>query len=59
MAYCTKCGAQVADGVAFCSKCGQPINAPRLARQSAFQEIRAWRKKLRVFFVMCLAGSPG
>lgn len=28
MAYCTKCGAQVADGVAFCSKCGQPMNAP-------------------------------
>src|ERR1700674_527554 len=28
MAYCTKCGAQVADGVEFCGKCGQPMNAP-------------------------------
>jgi uncharacterized membrane protein len=27
MAYCSKCGAQVADGAAFCSKCGQPMNA--------------------------------
>jgi uncharacterized membrane protein len=28
MAYCTKCGTQVADGVEFCGKCGQPMNAP-------------------------------
>jgi hypothetical protein len=25
MAFCTKCGAQVEDGVAFCTRCGQPV----------------------------------
>ena len=25
MAYCTKCGTQVADGVKFCTSCGQPM----------------------------------
>lgn len=25
--YCSKCGANVADGVAFCSTCGQPLSA--------------------------------
>ena len=23
--YCSKCGASVADGIAFCSACGQPM----------------------------------
>lgn len=25
--YCSKCGANMADGVAFCSACGQPLSA--------------------------------
>lgn len=25
--YCSKCGANIADGVAFCSACGQPLSA--------------------------------
>jgi len=28
MAYCTKCGTQVADGVKFCTSCGQPMGMP-------------------------------
>ena len=27
MAFCTKCGSQVADGTAFCTKCGAPMAA--------------------------------
>ena len=27
MAYCTKCGTQVADGVKFCTSCGNPMGA--------------------------------
>ncbi len=27
MAYCTKCGTQVADGVRFCTSCGNPMGA--------------------------------
>ena len=27
MAYCTKCGTQVADGVKFCTSCGSPMRA--------------------------------
>ena len=27
MAYCTKCGTQVADGVKFCTSCGSPMGA--------------------------------
>lgn len=35
MAYCTKCGTQVADGVKFCSSCGSPMGAaqPQAAPQ--------------------------
>jgi uncharacterized membrane protein len=28
MAFCSKCGAAIADGAAFCGKCGAPANAP-------------------------------
>jgi uncharacterized membrane protein len=28
MAFCAKCGAQVASGAAFCNKCGEPVSAP-------------------------------
>ncbi len=28
MAFCTKCGKQVADGTAFCPSCGQSMAAP-------------------------------
>lgn len=27
MAFCTKCGAQVADGIKFCNSCGNPMGA--------------------------------
>lgn len=27
MAFCSKCGASVADGTAFCANCGNPMNA--------------------------------
>jgi len=27
MAHCTKCGAAVADGIAFCGSCGAPVGA--------------------------------
>lgn len=27
MAYCTKCGTQVAEGVKFCTSCGTPMGA--------------------------------
>ena len=35
MAYCTKCGTQVADGVKFCTSCGSPMRAaqPQAAPQ--------------------------
>ena len=35
MAYCTKCGAQVADGMKFCNSCGNPMGAaqPQAAPQ--------------------------
>ena len=35
MAYCTKCGTQVADGVKFCTSCGSPMGAaqPQAAPQ--------------------------
>ena len=35
MAYCTKCGTQVADGVKFCTSCGNPMGAaqPQAAPQ--------------------------
>ncbi len=37
MAYCTKCGTQVADGVKFCTSCGSPMSAtqPQTASQQA------------------------
>src|ERR1700722_19638367 len=28
MAFCAKCGAQVASGAALCNKCGEPVSAP-------------------------------
>ena len=43
MAFCTKCGNQVADGTAFCPSCGQsmaaaPAPAASTARWSFQQE---------------------
>ncbi len=46
MAYCTKCGAQVAEGVRFCISCGTPVvvaqqlqsQEPRLRPQFAPQQ---------------------
>lgn len=36
MAFCTHCGAQLADGVKFCTSCGTPVAAPGVsARPSA------------------------
>jgi len=35
MAFCTKCGNQIGDGVAFCPKCGAPQNAASAAPQNA------------------------
>ena len=29
MAFCAKCGSQVAEGTSFCVSCGTPISAPR------------------------------
>jgi len=43
MAYCTKCGTQVADGVKFCTSCGSPMGvaqsqaAPQQPQQQAAQ----------------------
>lgn len=31
MAFCSNCGAQVADGTAFCSNCGRQVNASAAA----------------------------
>jgi uncharacterized membrane protein len=28
MAFCAKCGTQVASGATFCNKCGEPVSAP-------------------------------
>jgi uncharacterized RDD family membrane protein YckC len=33
--YCSKCGANVADGTAFCSACGQPMVGFSVGRQAA------------------------
>ena len=40
MAYCTKCGTQVADGVKFCTSCGSPMGAaqPQAAPQPSQQQ---------------------
>ncbi len=41
MAYCTKCGTQVADGVKFCTSCGTPMGAaqqPQPQPQAAPQQ---------------------
>jgi len=40
MAYCTKCGAQVADGVKFCTSCGNPMGAaqPQAAPQPSQEQ---------------------
>ena len=41
MAYCTKCGTQVADGVKFCTSCGTPMGAaqqPQPQPQTAPQQ---------------------
>ncbi len=40
MAYCTKCGTQVADGVKFCTSCGSPIGVaqPQAAQQQPQQQ---------------------
>ena len=40
MAYCTKCGTQVADGVKFCTSCGSPMGAaqPQAAPQQPQQQ---------------------
>ena len=40
MAYCTKCGAQVADGMKFCNSCGNPMGAaqPQAAPQQPQQQ---------------------
>ena len=39
MAYCTKCGTEVADGVKFCTSCGSPMGAaqPQAAPQQPQQ----------------------
>jgi uncharacterized membrane protein len=34
MAFCSGCGAQVADGTAFCNKCGKPVAAGNAPSQS-------------------------
>lgn len=45
MAFCSKCGSQVADGTAFCPKCGQAVGgtvaggaAPAASTQSGLSE---------------------
>ena len=40
MAYCTKCGTQVAEGVKFCTSCGTPMGAaqPQAAPQQPQQQ---------------------
>lgn len=35
MAFCTKCGAQVAEGIAFCGSCGSPMDAGGSAPNSS------------------------
>ncbi|MBZ5641156.1 MAG: zinc-ribbon domain-containing protein [Acidobacteriia bacterium] len=34
MAFCTKCGGEVGDGVAFCPKCGQALTGGQVAQTS-------------------------
>jgi uncharacterized membrane protein len=34
MAFCSKCGGEVSDGVAFCPKCGQPQVGGQMAQTS-------------------------
>lgn len=34
MAYCSKCGAQMADGTRFCPSCGQPVSAVASGRMN-------------------------
>ena len=41
MAYCTKCGTQVAEGVKFCTSCGTPVGVaqqPQPQQQAAPQQ---------------------
>ena len=37
--FCTKCGAQVADGAAFCTACGNPTGAAQAAVQPVIQPV--------------------
>lgn len=39
MAFCSKCGANVADGVAFCGACGQPVAGYSLGQASPVSDI--------------------
>ena len=39
MAYCTKCGTQVADGVKFCTSCGSPMGAAQPQPQPQYAPV--------------------
>ena len=36
--FCTKCGAQNADGTQFCTSCGTPLNAQQSQAQPVYQQ---------------------
>lgn len=45
MAYCTKCGTQVADGVKFCTSCGNPMGAGQPQPQPQQQAQQAYAQQ--------------
>ena len=43
MAYCTKCGTQVAEGVKFCTSCGTPATVSATALRTAIPTAGIYR----------------
>ncbi|MBP5596355.1 MAG: zinc ribbon domain-containing protein [Pseudobutyrivibrio sp.] len=46
MAFCSKCGQQVADGLTVCPACGAPIEAPAAAPQTPNYAVASPKEKL-------------
>lgn len=54
MAFCTKCGAPVADGAAFCTSCGQGVGQPVVT--SGASAVRAFTVKNNILILALMGG---
>lgn len=73
MAYCSKCGSELASGVKFCAKCGNPVSTngssneadfdydyfEKLRQQGIFEAEKSLSKLKRNYIIIAIFGLGG